>query len=228
MGEVPEQLKRWTFRRDGWACVVCGRKESDGAVLHAHHRIPEEEGGETALKNLVTLCKRHHEMIHRRSAPQYPLPTIDPDNYPIDLSTVDCDILGALRRDGASSTRRIARITGSSEQHTHRRLHRLMAEDILDRRENKLWDFAEEVAENESIRGQWPTSSSVAASLGRGDVMRRLHQRGWDYDEIATLVGIDQRSVRDAIVRSRALELPFSGEEGLVNDNDVQKLLEAD
>lgn len=36
-----------------------------GHWAEAHHVVPWEHGGETALRNLVCLCSRHHHIVHR-------------------------------------------------------------------------------------------------------------------------------------------------------------------
>ena len=41
-------------------CVLCGSKEH----LHHHHVIPKVKGGNDDEDNLITLCEKHHEMIH--------------------------------------------------------------------------------------------------------------------------------------------------------------------
>ena len=41
-------------------CVLCGSKEN----LHHHHVIPKVKGGSDDEDNLITLCEKHHEMIH--------------------------------------------------------------------------------------------------------------------------------------------------------------------
>jgi hypothetical protein len=44
------------FARDGFACQICGRLKSDGAVLHVDHIVPVSRGGKTEDSNLRTLC----------------------------------------------------------------------------------------------------------------------------------------------------------------------------
>ena len=41
-------------------CVLCGTTEN----LHHHHVIPKVKGGTDDEDNLITLCEKHHEMIH--------------------------------------------------------------------------------------------------------------------------------------------------------------------
>ena len=41
-------------------CVLCGTTEN----LHHHHVIPKVKGGTDDQDNFITLCEKHHEMIH--------------------------------------------------------------------------------------------------------------------------------------------------------------------
>ena len=41
-------------------CVLCGTTEN----LHHHHVIPKVKGGTDDEDNFITLCEKHHEMIH--------------------------------------------------------------------------------------------------------------------------------------------------------------------
>lgn len=42
-------------------CVLCGTTEN----LHHHHVIPKVKGGTDNEDNFITLCEKHHEMIHK-------------------------------------------------------------------------------------------------------------------------------------------------------------------
>ncbi|HKY32149.1 MAG TPA: HNH endonuclease signature motif containing protein [Candidatus Polarisedimenticolia bacterium] len=50
------------FTRDGWRCQVpyCRSR----ANLNAHHMVFRSKGGCDKAWNLITVCRRHHEMIH--------------------------------------------------------------------------------------------------------------------------------------------------------------------
>lgn len=72
-GVTPERanIGRWTreqaarvHARNGWACVLCGSK----ARLHAHHVDPvwHDESRARDRENLVSLCRRCHQELHRR------------------------------------------------------------------------------------------------------------------------------------------------------------------
>lgn len=57
-----KKLKLLVFKRDKWRCRMCGNRND----LHAHHvRYRSNQGDDTAF-NLITLCSKHHEMIHQR------------------------------------------------------------------------------------------------------------------------------------------------------------------
>jgi 5-methylcytosine-specific restriction endonuclease McrA len=51
-GDIPERLRWRVFKRDGFACKLCGAQE----MLRADHIMPESKGGPTTLDNLQTLC----------------------------------------------------------------------------------------------------------------------------------------------------------------------------
>lgn len=52
--DIPNNLRRAVFARDGYACLHCGATET----LCADHIVPEVKGGPTTLENLQTLCNR--------------------------------------------------------------------------------------------------------------------------------------------------------------------------
>lgn len=39
--------------------------ESCAGPLHGHHWLPRADGGPNTRDNLVSLCRKHHEMVHR-------------------------------------------------------------------------------------------------------------------------------------------------------------------
>ena len=51
------------LKREGYRCVVCGRRPGDytDLELHAHHVIPWRMHGPTSEDNLVTLCGTCHK-----------------------------------------------------------------------------------------------------------------------------------------------------------------------
>ena len=60
-GAVPDGMRRRVLARDGHRCARCERKGS----LQAHHVEWRSRGGETAMRNLVTLCSRCHALVHQ-------------------------------------------------------------------------------------------------------------------------------------------------------------------
>lgn len=84
---VPDGLRRAVVARDR-GCARCGRPPS---WCEAHHLIPWEHGGVTALGNLVLLCRACHRLIHHADwdvalidgVPEFYPPTwIDPQRQP--------------------------------------------------------------------------------------------------------------------------------------------------
>lgn len=61
---APSRLLRMhVLQRDGYRCVICGRKARDhiDIELHVHHLIPWRMDGPTIEENLVTLCGTCHK-----------------------------------------------------------------------------------------------------------------------------------------------------------------------
>lgn len=52
--------KKRVKKAAGYRCEKCNAKPSDSSSLHAHHIVPESEGGETTEGNLAALCKKCH------------------------------------------------------------------------------------------------------------------------------------------------------------------------
>ena len=44
------------FKRDGYRCVICGRKAENGVTLEVDHIKPFSKGGSSDMSNLQTLC----------------------------------------------------------------------------------------------------------------------------------------------------------------------------
>lgn len=53
---MTDSLRYDIMKRDGFKCVLCGRKAEDGVKLHVDHIIPVSKGGKTIENNLRTLC----------------------------------------------------------------------------------------------------------------------------------------------------------------------------
>jgi len=71
-------LRKDVLDRDGYECRFCGvtneeHQEEYKQGLHAHHIIPDSDGGDTSMQNLITVCLScHHtlEMTHARAVAQ--------------------------------------------------------------------------------------------------------------------------------------------------------------
>lgn len=50
-----------TLIRDNCHCRVCGEDYHKENPVEVHHIIPKKDGGTHHLKNLITLCKKHHK-----------------------------------------------------------------------------------------------------------------------------------------------------------------------
>lgn len=55
---MTDSLRYDIMKRDGFQCVLCGAKASDGIKLHVDHIQPVSKGGKTERSNLRTLCDR--------------------------------------------------------------------------------------------------------------------------------------------------------------------------
>ena len=51
------------LKRDGYKCKVCGAKDTPENPLHVHHWTYENVFNEP-LEDLITVCKKHHHIIH--------------------------------------------------------------------------------------------------------------------------------------------------------------------
>jgi len=51
-----------TLIRDDYACRICPPDSEEGIRgIEVHHIIPRKDGGSHNLKNLITLCGKHHK-----------------------------------------------------------------------------------------------------------------------------------------------------------------------
>ena len=60
---LPAAVSTAVFERDGWRCAFSGcsmRKALDG-----HHIVFRSRGGGDEPENLVSLCRMHHDLVHR-------------------------------------------------------------------------------------------------------------------------------------------------------------------
>jgi len=63
-----DAVRRTVLERDDYACRFCGitddeHREEYGRGLHAHHVIPEADGGEDRPENLITVCGSCHRTL---------------------------------------------------------------------------------------------------------------------------------------------------------------------
>jgi hypothetical protein len=84
---IPDGLRRAVVARDR-GCARCGRPPS---WCEAHHLVPWEQGGPTAIGNLVLLCRACHRLVHHAGwdvvladgRPEfYPPAWVDPERRP--------------------------------------------------------------------------------------------------------------------------------------------------
>jgi len=66
------KLRMRVLRRDGFRCVVCGRRPTDyvDVELHVHHVLPWGRHGPTAEENLITLCGTCHDGLDPHTEPR--------------------------------------------------------------------------------------------------------------------------------------------------------------
>jgi len=56
--EISDSLRYDILNRDGFKCVICGARKSQGVRLHVDHIVPVSKGGRSIPDNLRTLCER--------------------------------------------------------------------------------------------------------------------------------------------------------------------------
>jgi 5-methylcytosine-specific restriction endonuclease McrA len=66
---ISDSVRGAVFRRDDYACTICGWKHadwnrSDPRHLELHHKKEHARGGENTEENLVTLCTVCHDRVH--------------------------------------------------------------------------------------------------------------------------------------------------------------------
>ncbi len=54
--DFDQKTKEAIFKRDNYACLLCGIGRREGAEIHADHRVPKDWGGKATLENGQTLC----------------------------------------------------------------------------------------------------------------------------------------------------------------------------
>jgi hypothetical protein len=58
-GDRWETIRRQVYLRDGFRCVMCGKKTK----LHAHHVVPVQVSHDNSLNNLVSVCGHCHRKL---------------------------------------------------------------------------------------------------------------------------------------------------------------------
>jgi len=59
-----ENTKAYVLNRDNYTCQYCKNKSKD-SKLEVHHIIFRSNNGSDDAENLITLCKTHHDMLHK-------------------------------------------------------------------------------------------------------------------------------------------------------------------
>lgn len=102
------RLKHW----DDYSCRLCGARESDDVVLHAHHIVHRSKSGTNSYRNLVTLCFRHHQAQHDhaigldRGEPPGPDHDDEPDEADMPLAAQSAPVLPAIFDSSAYASAR--------------------------------------------------------------------------------------------------------------------------
>ena len=56
-----QALRNQVLERDRWRCQLCGTSND----LHVHHVKSRSRLGRDTMRNLITLCVKCHETVHR-------------------------------------------------------------------------------------------------------------------------------------------------------------------
>lgn len=67
--DIPDTIRKAVLKRDKNRCRFCRTKDG----LHLHHIVYRSQGGEHVEHNLITLCHRHHALIHSDKKKYMPL-----------------------------------------------------------------------------------------------------------------------------------------------------------
>ncbi len=58
---VNSRTRSRVLKRDDKKCAICGKDE----LVQVHHIVPAASGGTDDYRNLITLCYRDHEAVHK-------------------------------------------------------------------------------------------------------------------------------------------------------------------
>ncbi len=59
--DIPASTRKLVYERDRERCRWCGATNQG---LHLHHINYRSAGGDHSPENLITLCPRHHRLVH--------------------------------------------------------------------------------------------------------------------------------------------------------------------
>lgn len=59
-----KNARQWVYRRDGFTCQAKALDSGRCDDLTIHHLLPRGQGGSNRRGNLLTVCNRHHRLIH--------------------------------------------------------------------------------------------------------------------------------------------------------------------
>ena len=57
-----EHVKAYVRHRDKYKCQICGAKH---VMIHVHHYVPRKSGGSNRPDNLICLCVKCHDNVHK-------------------------------------------------------------------------------------------------------------------------------------------------------------------
>ncbi|MEZ4606089.1 MAG: HNH endonuclease [Deinococcales bacterium] len=58
--DFSEKQRQEILERDGYRCVICGKRVKDGVKLQVDHIKPKDKGGQATVENGWTLCSSHN------------------------------------------------------------------------------------------------------------------------------------------------------------------------
>lgn len=68
--DVPESVRIECYARDAHRCRVCG---ITNGMYNLHHILYRSQGGPHTKENLITLCRRCHDLVHSNKSFWQPL-----------------------------------------------------------------------------------------------------------------------------------------------------------
>jgi hypothetical protein len=115
-----EDIREDVLARDDYECRFCGISDDEHQKeykhgLHAHHIIPDAQGGPTSMENLITVCRScHHtlESTHARAVAQLRSEDVEEGTAKAESDGVDWYAVASIR----SSERRQKVLEGLQEE----------------------------------------------------------------------------------------------------------------